>query len=192
MKPVGDFLSEKGVAYAVVGSVAGLSHGYGRATIDVDVLAEMGAELAGDFETRFGSDYFVDAEMIRDAVRWRRSFNLYHFETGIKIDIFVSKARPFDRSVMARCEMETMDDATTPAFFVESVEDLVLSKLAWYREGGEASDRQWSDIQAVLKLHQLAVDFEYLKKWATELRVLDLLERAFDQAGLSDCVDFQD
>ena len=185
MKPVADFLDEKGVAYAVVGSVAGISHGYGRTTIDVDVLAEITSDLAADFETRFSGSYYVDAAMIRDAVRHKGSFNLYHFETGIKLDIFVSKARPFDRIVTARREMETMDDDVSPAFFVLSAEDMVLSKLEWYRKGNCVSDRQWNDILAVLKMQMFAIDLDYLEHWATELHLNHLLDKALDESGIT-------
>ena len=40
MKTVVTAMDVLGVRYAVVGSIAGLSHGWGRVTIDVDVLAE--------------------------------------------------------------------------------------------------------------------------------------------------------
>lgn len=187
MKPIVDFLDEKQVGYAVVGSVAGISHGYGRTTIDVDLVAELhDTQIADEFEKRFAGPYFVDAAMIRDAMRWKSSFNLYHFETGIKIDIFPSKNRAFDRELVARRELETMDDDATPAFFVQSAEDTVLSKLSWFRQGNEVSDRQWNDVLAILKLQTFALDFDYLGRWAIELKVSDLLNKALDESGLSE------
>jgi len=186
MKPVARFLDEKKRGYAVVGSVAGMSHGYGRTTIDVDVLAQISAELANEFEERFSGDYYVDAQSIRDAVRWKWSFNLYHFQTGIKIDIFVSKQRPFDELVLERREPEQMDDEAEPAFWVQSAEDLILSKMQWYREGGESSDRQWNDILAVIKVQSFNLDLDYLEKWALELGVKDLKDKALDESGFNE------
>ena len=186
MKPVAEFLDSHQRPYAVVGSVAGMSHGYGRTTIDVDVLAQVSADLAKEFEAQFAEDYYVEAASIRDAVRWRRSFNLYHFETGVKIDIFVSKERPFDNQVLERRELENMDDDVTPAFYVQSAEDLVLSKLQWYREAGEISDRQWNDVLAVLKLQSFNLDLDYLTKWAPELGIADLLDKALEESGFSE------
>ena len=183
MKPIADFLDAHNRSYAVVGSVAGISHGYGRTTIDVDVLAQISADLAGEFEQQFSGDYYVDAGSIRDAVKWKRSFNLYHFETGIKIDVFVSKERPFDQLVLERRELENMDDNVTPAFCVQSAEDLILSKMQWYREANEISDRQWNDILAVLKLQSFNLDLDYLMEWAPKLGVGDLLDKALDESG---------
>lgn len=188
MKPIADFLEENAVPYAVVGSVAGISHGYGRATIDIDVLAELPLPngLAAEFEARFSTDYYVDAAMIRDAVKWKGSFNLLHLESGIKIDIFVSKGSAFDQEVTRRRELETMNDEISPAFWVQSSEDLVLSKLAWYRKGGGASDRQWNDLLAVLKLQTFDIDLEYMQHWAPQLGVADLLDKALDEAGFNE------
>ena len=64
-----------------------------------------------------------------------------------------------------------------------SAEDTIFSKLEWYRMGGEVSDRQWRDILGVLKTRSGELDLDYLHKWAKELRVSDLLERALKQAG---------
>ncbi len=189
MKPVDTFLAEKEVAYAVVGSIAGIAHGYGRPTTDVDMVAELPAPdgFADEFEKRFIDKYFVDAAMIRDAVKWRASFNLYHFETGLKIDIFVSNGSAFNREVTRRRELENMmDDDVAPAFWVESAEDLILSKLVWFRKGNGASDRQWLDILAVLKVQSFSADLDYMQNWAPQLNVADLLERALDEAGFNE------
>jgi len=61
-------------------------------------------------------------------------------------------------------------------------EDTILSKLEGYRMGGEVSDRQWRDILGLLKIRAEDLDFNYLRRWAKELRVDDLLENARRQA----------
>lgn len=58
-----------------------------------------------------------------------------------------------------------------------------LSKLEWYRMGGEVSDRQWRDILGILKTRTGDLDVEYLRKWAAELHVSDLLERALQESS---------
>ena len=59
-----------------------------------------------------------------------------------------------------------------------SPEDTILSKLEWYRLGGEVSERQWRDVLGVLKTCAGELDLDYLHKWAKEIGVTDLLERA--------------
>ena len=60
---------------------------------------------------------------------------------------------------------------------------MVLAKLKWYRLGGEVSDMQWRDVLGVLKLQRGSLDADYLRRWAAEERVLDLLERALREAA---------
>ena len=60
---------------------------------------------------------------------------------------------------------------------------LILAKLEWYRLGGEVSERQWRDILGVLKTRAGGLDLGYLRKWADELKVSDLLERALKEMG---------
>jgi hypothetical protein len=52
--------------------------------------------------------------------------------------------------------------------------------------GGDVSDRQWNDILGVLKVQGTNLDIVYLERWAADLNVTDLLERAFVDAGLKE------
>ena len=47
--------------------------------------------------------------------------------------------------------------------------------------GGEVSERQWRDVLGVLKTRSEQLDIPYLRKWAIELKVEDLLERALGE-----------
>jgi len=60
--------------------------------------------------------------------------------------------------------------------------DEVRGLLEWYRWGGEVSARQWSDVLGILRVGGEAVDRVYLSSGALELGVLDLLDRAIQQA----------
>ena len=104
------------------------------------------------FAASLAAAYYLDEGRIRHAVAHRRSFNLIHLESMFKVDIFVSKGRPFDQSALARAEPHPLgpDRATRPVL-VASPEDTILAKLEWYRAGGETSERQWSDILGVLR-----------------------------------------
>ena len=60
---------------------------------------------------------------------------------------------------------------------------MILFKLEWYRQGGEISDRQWSDIVGVIRVQAEKLDISYLDQWASQLKVADLLLRAHEEAG---------
>ena len=126
--------------------------------------------------------YYVPVDRLRSAIAARSSFNLIHLATMFKIDVFVSKGRPFDREAASRARAQAIDEAPdAPRFLVASPEDTVLAKLEWFRLGGETSERQWWDIIGVLKVTADA-DRMYLQRWAATLGVADLLARALADA----------
>ena len=67
---------------------------------------------------------------------------------------------------------------------IATAEDNVLAKLEWYRMGGETSDRQWNDVQNVIKTQLGRLDAAYLRRWGSVLGVSDLVERALNDASL--------
>ncbi len=50
--------------------------------------------------------------------------------------------------------------------------------------GGEISTRQWNDVLGVLNRQKATLDLSYLRQWAQDLQVSDLLERALAEAGI--------
>lgn len=49
--------------------------------------------------------------------------------------------------------------------------------------GGGVSERQWNDVLGVLKVQKNLLDMKYLRHWASELAIVDLLEHALSDAG---------
>jgi len=181
--PVVDVLEQLHVRYHIGGSLASSAYGMPRASADVDLVAELGLEHVDSFVGQLQADYYVDRERVLEAVRQRQSFNLIHLQTAMKVDVFVSEMLPFSQQEQNRARPETLDIAPNArVFFLKSPEDLVLRKLSWYRAGGEVSERQWSDVVGVLKVQAERLDRDYLTRWAAELEVADLLERAFTEA----------
>jgi hypothetical protein len=68
--------------------------------------------------------------------------------------------------------------STLDADMVVDTEDIILAKLEWHRLGNKIPDRQWRDILGILKVQAGRLDLDYLCKWAVELKVADLLQRA--------------
>jgi hypothetical protein len=179
LEPVVDALEALGVAHYVGGSLASSAHGIPRTSIDADVVALLGLEHVGPLVERLGDRYYLDEGRIRASVEGRRSFNLIHLETMFKVDVFVSKRRPYDLEAQRRARPQPLEDTTRARPFpVASPEDTVLAKLEWFRAGGEVSDHQWSDVVGVLRAKAGEVDASYLERWAAVLGVEDLLQRA--------------
>jgi hypothetical protein len=100
-----------------------------------------------------------------------------------KVDVFVAKGRAFDRAQLARRQSRLLSADPERYAYVTSAEDIVLSKLEWYRMGGEVSDRQWRDVLGVLGVQGEQLDVSYMREMAAELEVRDLLERALQKVS---------
>jgi len=172
-----------GVPYLIGGSLASTLYGMVRTTQDSDIVAEMRLEHIQPFVSALEADFYVDQEMIADSIQRNSSFNIIHHDTMFKVDVFIPRPRPFLKSQLARARRQTFTFEKEVSAKFASPEDTILSKLEWYRLGGEASDRQWRDILGVLKTKAGELDLEYLHQWAGELKVGDLLERALTQAA---------
>jgi hypothetical protein len=171
-------LEELGVPYVIGGSLASTLHGMIRTTQDSDIITGMRSEHIASFVSSLQGDFFVDEEMIADAIQHNSSFNIIHRDTMFKVDIFIPRPRPFQQSQISRAQRQSFALENEISANFASAEDTVLSKLEWYRMGGETSERQWRDILGILKTRAGGLDLEYLKKWAKDLGVTDLLERA--------------
>lgn len=175
-------LEKLGVPYLIGGSLASTIHGVVRATLDTDLVADLRPEHAAPLAQALGAAFYVDVETIHDAIRRRSSFNVIHLELMFKVDIFVSRKRPFDRAQFERRTAQVVTTEPERTAYVASAEDTVLTKLEWYRMGGEVSERQWRDVLGVLKVQAGRLDLAYLRRWAAELRVADLLEKALAES----------
>jgi hypothetical protein len=182
LRPVADALDALNVPYYIGGSVASSAHGIARASLDADVVVVLEPEHVDALVARLGAAYYIPIDRLRAAAASKTSCNLIHLATMFKIDLFVSKGRPFDQRAVERAERRAIDEGPDALQVpVASAEDTVLAKLEWFRMGGEISERQWWDIIGVLRVNT-TVDRRYLREWADSLGVTDLLERALVDA----------
>ena len=182
LSPVLALLEALDVEYAIGGSVASSAYGFPRATMDVDLVAVIDHRLSDRFEQELGDEYYVSGDMIRDAIRARSSFNLIHRPTMMKIDIFIAEDTEFARSVQKRRRRTLLTSAPAELeAWVLSPEDLILRKLEWARRGETVSEVQRGDVVGVIRV-QTSLDIEYLRRWATVLKVGDLLEEVLTEA----------
>ena len=171
------------VPYFIGGSLASAVYGVVRATMGVDLVADLRMDHVKSFVSMLGDAFYVDAGVMCDAIRGRSSFNMVHLESMFKVDVFIHRARSFDKAQFGRRVPHSLVEEPRRLAYFASVEDTVLAELEWYRLGGEVSDRQWGDVQSVLKVQGEVLDRQYLRRWAAELGVSDLLERALGEAG---------
>jgi hypothetical protein len=173
-----------GIPYALGGSMASSLYGIARYTRDGDLTVEPFPGKEAQLAAAFGPDYYLSLPAIQDAIRQRASFNIINTSTGFKVDAFVCKDQPYERSAMSRRVAFVLPEEPKQPIFVHSPEDVVLFKLRWYRLGNQISQQQWSDVLGILQIQREKLDDAYLDHWAKELDVADLLARARQEAAL--------
>lgn len=174
-------LESLGVRYAIGGSFASSIHGVIRASVDADIVAELGPEHVARFYRALKDDFYVNESRVRDAVERGASFNVIELRSMFKVDVFVAAGGPFTSSELERAITQLLWKDPPASARIASAEDTILAKLDWFRRGGEVSERQWTDVLGVIRVRGEALDLDYLKRFAVLLDVRDLLERALEQ-----------
>ncbi len=170
-----DALEQLGVPYLIGGSLASTLHGVPRSTLDSDLVAALQPHHVEPLVKLLQDEFYVDDATMRKAVRDRRSFNVIHLATMFKVDVFVLKDRPFDYAQLEHATPQVIATDPERRALVASAEDTILAKLEWYRQGGEVSERQWRDVLGIVRVQAERLDWEYLRRQATSLGVVDLL-----------------
>jgi hypothetical protein len=174
-----EILDRLSIVYAVGGSFASSLHGVARSTQDIDVVIDLRADQIDVFYQALASKFYVDDGAILTAVVRGKSFNAIHFESGLKIDLFVASRHPLgaDQLARRRTEATALLGGDPIKLSVVSAEDILLAKLLWYQEGGNASERQWNDLLNLVRVQADRLDRQYLVVQAKRLGVTDLLAR---------------
>ena len=170
LEAVSRVLNGLGISYLVGGSIASSHYGIPRSTLDIDLVADLAPLDAEPLAVELGGDFFVDEVMILEAIEARRSFNIIHRESMFKVDVFVLKDDEWSAVEIERARSETITGAQGPVEVrFASAEDTLLHKLVWFKLGGETSDRQWGDVEGLMKVYGPRLDNPYLDRWAPYL-----------------------
>jgi hypothetical protein len=167
-------LDQSGIRHMVAGSFASSYHGAPRTTQDIDIVVDpTPASLDALLEALDRDRFYVGDMSAKAALAERGQFNVIDLRSTWKIDLIVRKEHPFSISEFDRRMPADLLGVSTS---VASPEDTILSKLLWASIGG--SDRQVADAATVLSTLENQLDRVYLKRWAEELGVADLLAKA--------------
>lgn len=170
------------IRYLIGGSLASSVHGEPRSTNDIDLIADLGEVDLDVLLEALSDDYYVSPDAAGEAVRSGTSFNAIHLEAMVKVDVFVAGNDSFNEERLRRRQEITLSDQPPTSIFIDTAEHSVLRKLEWFRRGGEVSERQWRDVVTILRVQGGHLDRGHLSRWAHELGVADLLERAMEEA----------
>jgi hypothetical protein len=175
------------IPYMIGGSGASSVHGLTRTTADLDLVVKMDAESVQPLVTELRQDFYIDEQQVRVALVSSRSFNVIHYQTSFKFDIFPLTEDRYQQVQFGRRRHEVASIFTGEPLelSVASPEDVILSKLRWFRQGGEVSEQQWNDVLGVIAVQGDKLDLPYLREWAPSLGVTKLLEQALTEGQKS-------
>ncbi|MCP3920119.1 MAG: hypothetical protein GY711_31725 [bacterium] len=180
-----DVLEALSVDYVVGGSLASGAWGEPRSTHDVDILVRLDQGQATELVAAMQERFYIDGESVREAISGARAFNVIHLTLFEKIDVFVAGSGPLDTAQLDRAVLRPLAIESERHHPVTSAEVVVLRKLDWYRRGDEASERQWRDVLAVLRVQGERLDRPVMEELARACGLEDLLARAIQEAWAS-------
>lgn len=166
-----------GIRYFVTGAVAAIAYGEPRLTIDIDIVADLREDEIPKLKGCYPEgEFYFDEDSAKRAVSARSQFNIIHPESGLKIDVMISRGDEFDENRFRRARRLRLLEDTEVAF--ASPEDVILKKMAFYRDGG--SEKHLRDIAGILKISAGGIDLAYIGEWAKKLD-LEEIWAAFPQ-----------
>jgi len=178
-----DVLDKLNIAYAIGGSFASSAYGTPRFTQDADITVESFEKISDKFFEAMKIDFYISKDAMCLAIQSRTSFNVIHFATAFKIDIFIRKDNELQRLMFSHSRKLPLGENEKKASFV-SPEDIILLKLDWFKQSGCDSERQLSDVRGVLAAQKENLDFDYLTDWAKKLGLSELLKKAMLESDL--------
>jgi len=170
---IGKILNKLRIPYIITGGVAVVVWGRPRFTADIDVVIELVSQKIDEIFSelrKIDKNIYIRKKMIEDALKRKGEFNLIHPASGVKIDFWILKDEPFDKS---RIKRRIFKKIAGKKLYFCSPEDLILIKLQWYKK--TKSTRQLEDIESILAI-QKKLDWKYLKKWAKVQSTLTILK----------------
>ena len=160
-------LNDLDIKFMVTGSVGAMLFGEPRMTNDMDVVVDIRKDKAAALSREFTSEefYFPPVEAIEADIDHRGQFNILHVESGSKVDLIIKKDTDFARTEFSR--MQTVAFSEKMEASSASPEDIIISKLKYYDEGG--SEKHIRDVRGMLDVSGDDVDRLYIRKWIKQL-----------------------
>ena len=183
LERLAEVLDTLGIPYAIGGSIASSVYGTVRFTRDADIAMLPFASAADKFYTLLKDEFYVNEEAMQQALGCYGTFNIIHFDTAFKIDIFLLGPSDFEQQLLVRSKMVRLGETPESDLCFVSPEDVILLKLRRLGESDAFEENQWDDILGVLAIQGRTLDFRRLAEYAKILGVEDLLERAIAEAA---------
>jgi hypothetical protein len=159
------------LTYLLTGSMASNYWGIPRTTHDLDFVIQLPPSAVVRMVQAFSGDFFLDEAAVRAAYQPPHQFNAIDQRSTLKVDFWLLRGVPFEREMFSRRRQVSLFGEMA---WIGTAEDVLLHKLYWNQI--TPSDRQLGDAAGIVAVQQDALDREYLRHWAVELKVTEVLE----------------
>jgi len=171
---IAKILNNLKIPYFVTGGFAVAVLAKPRFTADIDIVIKLKkkniSKLAKEL-LKINKNVYLSEEAMKEAIENKSEFNFIHPQTGLKVDFWIKRYpfEKFERAIVKKINGQKVN-------FI-SAEDLVLSKLIWYKEGQGA--RQIEDIKSILEISK--PDLNYIKNWARKQSTIKILKEVIEK-----------
>ncbi len=147
-----------GAPWAAAGAIASAIYGEIRTTQDIDIIILLNQQAVTSLERVFPDPEFYcpprDVVEVECARERRGHFNLIHFESGYKADVYVSTDDPLHGWALRNRQSV---DIGGELLWLAPPEYVIIKKLEFFREGG--SEKHVRDIRGMLAVTDVEVSF---------------------------------
>ncbi len=168
-------LERTGIAYMLVGSMAGNYWGVPRSTHDIDFVIEYDEAQVKSIVSAFQDDFFIQEFSVESGLRPPHQFNALDNRSALKVDFFRVAGDEYEFERFRRRRRITLFEQ--PAW-IAAPEDVLLHKLRWHQIS--PTDRQLTDARGIFLVSGDELDRNYLTHWAKKIDVSNLLDSILD------------
>jgi hypothetical protein len=167
-----DALESLGLRYIVVGAYSVNLYALPRVTKDADILVELTSDAYSRLREAAGDQYQFDDQILLETITGKTRYVARPIDGDYMIDLFEMADDPHDASRMARRRRVEYGGRQ---MWVPTKEDVLVTKLRWYKRAGRLKDGQ--DIQNLLDARRHDMDWAYVYEWAERHGTRALLEK---------------
>lgn len=171
LKPVIELLNTLKLPYMLVGAIAVNYYSVPRLTHDGDLVIQMNQGHVDTLCKSLEKEYYIDSEMMKEAIISSGQFNFIHLNTGFKIDFWILQRDEFSQLQFSR---RLPGKVFGQEVFMISPEDLILNKLSWFKDSD--IQKHFLDAEGVYRMQREIINIDYLRKYAQELNLTDIFQ----------------
>ncbi len=166
-----DALNDLQIPYMLVGSFSSNYYGIPRATQDADFVVQLQSKTITELTGRLGPSFQLDRQMSFETITATTRYVLHLVNNAFSIELFLLSNDAHDAARFTRrCKKPILDREG----FVPSVEDVIITKLRWSREGGRVKDAE--DVRNVIAVQNDRIDWDYVYSWCDQHGTRELLD----------------